>query len=65
MNIFENYIDVSEASRTMGVHSETIKRMIRDGKLPATKFGNKWIIEREQFRDFADSYKQRKAKHGT
>ena len=43
--MFESYVDVIEASRILGVHPETVKRLIREGKLTATKFGNKWIIE--------------------
>lgn len=65
MKILENYIDVLEASRIMGVHSETIKRMIRNGRLPATKFGNKWIIEKKQLKSFANSYKQGRLKGGS
>ena len=39
--IFENYVDVIEASKILDVHPETVKRLIREGKLAATKFGNK------------------------
>ncbi len=54
--MFENYIDVAEAAKILKVHPETVKRLIRDGKLPATKFGNKWVIERERLQMFASSY---------
>ena len=54
--MFENYVDVIEASRILDVHPETVKRLIREGKLAATKFGNKWIIERDRLRVFANTY---------
>ena len=43
--MLENYVDVIEASKILDVHPETVKRLIREGKLTATKFGNKWIME--------------------
>jgi excisionase family DNA binding protein len=60
VNIFENYVDVVEASKILKVHPETIKRLIRDEKLPATKFSNKWIIEKKQLQSFASPYRQGK-----
>ena len=54
--MFENYIDVIEASKILGVHPETVKRLIREGKLTATKFGNKWIMERRRLQVFASTY---------
>jgi excisionase family DNA binding protein len=54
--MLENYIDVTEASRILKVHPETVKRLIRDGKLSATKFGNKWIMDRDHLQSFASTY---------
>ena len=54
--MLENYIDVIEASKILNVHPETVKRLIRDGKLSATKFGNKWIMDRDHLRLFASTY---------
>ena len=54
--MFENYVDVIEASKILNVHPETVKRLIRDGKLTATKFGNKWILERDRLWVFASTY---------
>ena len=45
--MLENHIDVIEASKILDVHPEAEKRLIREGKLTATKFGNKWIMERD------------------
>ena len=54
--MFENYIDVIEASKILNVHPETVKRLIREGKLTATKFGNKWIMEKDRLWLFASTY---------
>ena len=53
--MLENYIDVIEASKILGVHPETVKRLIREGTLTATKFGNKWIMERDRLQVFANT----------
>ena len=54
--MLENYLDVIEASKILDVHPETVKRLIREGKLPATKFGNKWIMDRDRLQMFAVTY---------
>ena len=54
--MFENYVDVMQASKILDVHPETVKRLIREGKLTATKFGNKWIMERDGLQVFASTY---------
>jgi excisionase family DNA binding protein len=60
--LLENYIDVIEASKILDVHPETVKRLIREGKLTAIKFGNKWIIERDRLRVFANTYDGRRGR---
>ena len=60
--MFENYVDVIEASKILGVHPETVKRLIREGKLTATKFGNKWIMERDRLHAFANTYDRRRGR---
>ena len=60
--MLEDYIDVIEASRILDVHPETVKRLIREGKLPATKFGNKWIMEHDRLQVFANTYDRRRGR---
>ena len=60
--MFENYVDVIEAAKILGVHPETVKRLIREGKLAATKFGNKWIMELDGLRVFASTYDSRRGR---
>jgi len=35
---------------------KTVKRLIREGKLPATELGNKWGLERDRLQVFANTY---------
>ena len=60
--MLENYIDVIEASNILDVHPETVKRLIREGKLTATKFGNKWIMDRDRLQMFANTYHGRRGR---
>lgn len=55
-NLLENYADVNQVSKRLGIHPESVRRLIRDGKLPAIKFGNKWLVEKSLLEQFASSY---------
>ena len=63
--MLENYADVIEASKILNVYPETVKRLIRQGKLSATKFGNKWIIEHNRLRAFAGTCDGRRGRTRT
>ena len=56
----EKYTDVLEASARLGIHPESARRLIREGRIPgAFKFGNKWLIERDKLEQFARTYNGR------
>ena len=54
--MFQNYVYVIEASKILDAHRETVKRLIQEGKLTATKYGNKWTIKRDRLHVFANTY---------
>jgi excisionase family DNA binding protein len=56
MVMMENYIGVREACRRLGVHEETIRRLVRSGSLKADKIGNQWFISREGLDVFSATY---------
>ena len=56
----EKYQNVTEASKRLTVHPETIKRLCRNGELPAAKFGNAWLILRKDLDEFARTYVPRR-----
>ena len=53
---WDDYIDVLEASRLLKIHPETVKRLCRQGDLPATKIHNTWLIKRDILNNFAGTY---------
>lgn len=60
-----NYADVNEVSRRLGIHPESVRRLIRDGKLPAIKFGNKWLVDKTALDQFASGYDGRPGNKAT
>ena len=40
------FIEIKEASEIIGVHAETLRKLIRKGKIEAVKFGNKYKIKK-------------------
>lgn len=56
MAFVENYVNVIEAGRRLRVHPETVKRLCRQGDLPATKIHNTWLINKDVLDNFAGTY---------
>lgn len=52
----EDYLAAIEAVRRLHVHPETVKRLCRQGDLPAQKFRNTWLIRREILDVFSSTY---------
>lgn len=59
---FEEYADVRFAAKRLNIHPESVKRLIRAGKLPARKFANKWFIRRDVLEQFAGWYVPRRGR---
>lgn len=53
---FDRFVDVLEAGQRLDIHPESVRRLIRQGKLPAYKYANKWLIERDVLEQFALNY---------
>jgi excisionase family DNA binding protein len=47
---------VIEAGRRLKIHPETVKRLCRQGDLPATKIHNTWLINKNVLDNFAGTY---------
>ena len=56
MTLLDSYFNVIEASRCLRVHPETVKRLCRQGDLPAIKIHNTWLISRDTLENFAGTY---------
>jgi len=60
MALLDDYFNVIEASRRLRVHPETVKRLCRQGDLPATKIHNTWLISGDILDNFAGTYDPRR-----
>jgi len=56
MAFVENYVNVIDAGRRLRVHPETVKRLCRQGDLPAIKIHNTWLINKDVLDNFAGTY---------
>lgn len=56
MPVLDNYLNVLEAAAILGVHWETVKRLCREGRIPAEKVHNTWLIHKDKLQRFAASY---------
>ncbi len=56
MPVWDNYLTVIEASHRLKVHPETVKRLCRQGDIPANKLHNTWLINRDVLDNFAGTY---------
>ena len=63
--LLESYAGVSEVASRLGIHPESVRRLIRQGKLPAIKFGNKWLIDKATLEQFASHYDPRPGNKAT
>jgi excisionase family DNA binding protein len=57
--VLDNYLTIIEASHRLKVHPETVKRLCRQGNLPAIKIHNTWLINKDTLDNFAGTYNPR------
>ncbi len=65
MNQFDDYATVPEAAERLGIHPESVRRLIRLERLPAKKFANSWLIARDVLEQFATGYDRRPGNKAT
>ena len=63
--LLENYAGVDEVADRLNIHPESVRRLIRQGKLPAIKFGNKWLVEKSLLEQCAGHYDPRPGNKAT
>ena len=56
MGPWDNYLNTIEAGRCLKIHPETVKRLCRQGDLPAIKIHNTWLINKDILDNFAGTY---------
>jgi len=50
------FLASSEAARMLGIHHMAIQKLLREGKLPAEKIANRWLLRRTDVEEFAKTY---------
>jgi excisionase family DNA binding protein len=56
---FDNYLDLVDAARVLNIHPQSLRRLIKQKKVPATLFAGKYLIERTSLEQFKSSYDPR------
>lgn len=56
---FDNYLDLVEAARVLGIHPQSLRRLIKQEKIPAKLFAGKYLIERDKLQMFKANYDPR------
>lgn len=64
-DLLDSYAGVFEVSKRLNIHPESVRRLIRQGKLPAIKFGNQWIVEKAMLEQYASRYDPRPGNKAT
>lgn len=49
-NLEKLYYSIDEVAQILGIHSNTVRRLIRTGELPAEKLGRQWRVSRTAFK---------------
>ena len=56
---FENYLDLVDSALLLGIHPQSLRRLIKQKKIPATMFAGKYLIERDKLEMFKANYDPR------
>ena len=48
---FDDYLDLVEAAGELGIHPQSLRRLIKQKRVPAVLFAGKYLIERDKLED--------------
>jgi excisionase family DNA binding protein len=60
--MFDQFITSPQAAKILNIDRITVARLIREGKIPATKFADRWLIEKAAVEKFAETYVSRRGR---
>jgi len=58
-NPFENLLDINEVAQEIGIHPQSVRRLIKQNELPARYHRGKYFIDRDQLQMFKANYNPR------
>jgi excisionase family DNA binding protein len=58
----QSYVNVRDAAKQIGIHEESLRRLLRQGSPNGAKIGGQWFISKEQLALFATTYNARTGK---
>ena len=50
------FVTSGEVAKLLGAKHITVTQLCQHGKLPAVKIANRWLIPREELREFSKTY---------
>ena len=53
---FDDYLDLVEAARVLNIHPQSLRRLIKQKKVPAILFAGKYLIQRDKLEMFKANY---------
>ena len=56
MNTELNFLPASEAAKKLGISHKGLGPLLRQGKLPAYKIANRWLIDKATLEEFSQTY---------
>jgi excisionase family DNA binding protein len=56
---FDDYLDLVEAARVLNIHPQSLRRLIKQKKVPAILFAGKYLIQRDKLEMFKANYDPR------
>jgi len=64
-NLFEDYLDLVDAARVLNIHPQSLRRLIKQKKVPAVIFAGKYLIQRDKLEMFKANYDPRPGRKPT
>ena len=58
-SFIEDHLDLVQAAQVLGIHPQSLRRLIKQKKVPATLFAGKYLIERDKLEMFKSNYDPR------
>ena len=56
------YVSSGEAAKVLSIHPLAVQKLIHQGKIPAEKIANRWLVPRDALEEFAKIYVGRRGR---